>query len=488
MMLRLRPVSTAVFLSLMTSSLPLAAQSLVSMLESAKRVDASYLSAQAQLEASRYRSKQSTALWLPQVGLQGTWAKTGNTATTQSTSQTSVGGVTTDQSSTRTESDTDSTTKQLALNLQQNIYNRANNISIDQADEAFKMAQVAATAAQQDLSVRVAQAYFDLLVARESVALLAAQKKAVSVQLAAAKRNFEVGNANVTETKDAQARYDLIEAQDIVARNDELLKSRALDQLTGLQQARPWSLASMGTDTPLSGSEADWVGRAREQSPQVQLKKIESTIAQWEVDKAKAGHWPTLALVGSLTRNQPSGQTTSTSVVDTSIRNGAPVSVSANNLGTSAPGNSTTKYVGVVLNVPVFSGFATHNRVNEAAALLEKTRAELDGAQAAAAQQVRSAYFGVQAGSAQVKALQAAAASSQSALDAVTLGYKVGAKISLDVLNAQTQLYQTQRDLARAKYDTLLAHLRLKQAVGQLEDSDVARVNALLNPESAPKP
>src|SRR5690606_23729705 len=179
-----------------------------------------------------------------------------------------------------------------------------------------------------------------------------------------------------------------------------------------------------------------------------------------ETDKAEAGHKPTLDATASygLTNNVNG---TAASPLDSRPK-------SAN--------------IGVVFNLPLFAGFATQNRIRETLSLEEKARADLEATRRQVAQAVRTAFFGVQSGQGQVRALEAAEASSQSALEANRLGYQVGVRINIDVLNAQSQLFQTKRDLAAARYNVLLGHLRLRQANGTLQPEDLARLNTLLAP------
>ena len=146
----------------------------------------------------------------------------------------------------------------------------------------------------------------------------------------------------------------------------------------------------------------------------------------------------------------------------------------------SLPGATTTASVGVQMVWPLFTGGAVQNRIRETLALEEKSRSDLEGARRGVAQATRVAFFGVQSGLAQVKALEAAETSTKLALEATQLGYRVGVRVNLDVLNAQTQLFTTQRDLAKARYDVLVGSLRLRQASGQLLPTDVDRVNRLL--------
>jgi outer membrane protein len=145
-------------------------------------------------------------------------------------------------------------------------------------------------------------------------------------------------------------------------------------------------------------------------------------------------------------------------------------------------GGSTRASIGVQLNWPLYTGGSTQNRIQETLLLEEKSRNDLEAARRGVAQGSRVAYFGVQSGAAQVKALEAAESSSKLALEATQLGYRVGVRVNLDVLNAQTQLFQTQRDLAKARYDVLVGSLRLRQASGQLKAEDIRALNAVLAP------
>ncbi|MGZ5848860.1 MAG: TolC family protein, partial [Ramlibacter sp.] len=184
-------------------------------------------------------------------------------------------------------------------------------------------------------------------------------------------------------------------------------------------------------------------------------------IARLETEKARAGHKPTLDLQASYGV----------------IRN-----INGSSTNPLSPSNTrpAIAQAGLVLNVPLFAGFATQNRIRETMSLEDKAQADLENARRTVAQNTRTAYFGLVSGQSQVKALEAAEASSQSALDANRLGYQVGVRINIDVLNAQSQLFQTKRDLAQARYNVLLGQLKLRQANGTLVPEDLARLNALL--------
>ena len=279
-------------------------------------------------------------------------------------------------------------------------------------------------------------------------------------QLAAAKRNFEVGTSTITDQREAQARYDIVVAQEIAAENDLHVKRLALDQLVGRTGTTPLPLAQpVQLPADATGDVGEWVQKSQEQQPAVRQATVALDIAQLETQKARTGHLPTVDLqAGYAINHYPKGTLTAQGLNQ----------------------RNTTASVGVALNLPLFAGFAVQNRIQETLALEEKARADLEGARRAVAQGTRAAFFGVQSLRSQVKALEAAEASSQSALDANKLGYQVGVRINIDVLNAQSQLYQTKRDLAVARYNLLMGQLKLRQAAGTLALDDVQAINALL--------
>jgi outer membrane protein len=218
-------------------------------------------------------------------------------------------------------------------------------------------------------------------------------------------------------------------------------------------------LAPVVLPSPLPANPEEWVTLADQGHPSVRRARIGLEVAQLETGKARAGELPTVDAVASIGANDSRG--------------------SAPNLSRSA-GTASNASVGVQMTWPLYTGGATQNRIKETLSLEEKSRNDLEAARRGVAQGTRSAYFGVQSGLSQVKALEAAESSSKLALEATQLGYKVGVRVNLDVLNAQTQLFQTQRDLAKARYDVLVGSLRLRQASGQLAPTDVDAINRLL--------
>ena len=317
--------------------------------------------------------------------------------------------------------------------------------------------------AEQELIVRVAQTYFDVLAAQDTLATARAGKAAISEQLASAKRNFEVGTATITDTREAQARFDLSTAQEIAAENDLRIKRLALDQLVGRAGVDPRPLAIPVVLPPMPYDVDSWVSQS-ESGPAVRKAQLGYDVAKLETEKARAGHLPTFDLAASYGRGR----------TDLTSRTG-PVTTNYN-------GGTMQSSVGVTMTLPLFAGFAVQNRVKETLSLEEQSRNSLDAARRAVAQATRTAYYGVQSGEAQVKALEAAESSSQLAVESTQLGYKVGVRVNIDVLNAQTQLYQTRRDLAKARYDVIVNSLRLRQAAGQLQPGAISAANQLLAP------
>jgi outer membrane protein len=414
------------------------AQSLFELYESARGYDAVYLSARSLADSAQYKAAQADALLLPGARL--------TAGANHNNIDPPLGG------------NKASFTTSAALTGSQPLFNRANTATVGQARKALELSRFELETAEQDLIVRVSQAYFDVLGAQDSLATTRTSKVAISEQLASAKRNFEVGTATITDTREAQARFDLATAAEIAADNDLRTKRIALDQLVNKVNVAPKQLRVPVVLPPVPGAGVDeWVVRAETQHPAVQRAVLGMDIAKLETDKAKAGHLPTVDAVGSVSNSYGRGS----AVV-------------------GASGSTNSLSLGVQMNLPLFAGYSVQNRVKETLVLEDKARNDLDAARRAVAQGTRQSYFGVQSLAAQVKALEAAESSSQLALEATQLGYKVGVRVNLDVLNAQTQLFTTKRDLAKARYDTLLTTLKLRQAAGELKPADLQAVNELL--------
>ena len=425
------------------------AQSLLSLYEAARSQDAAWQSARAQYEANLARADQTRAGLLPTANLSSSYSRT----------QADIVGVPpTPGVSNPNYFGTQNTT----ISASQPLYRPGNWATFQQGKRQADLAQAQLVVAEQDLIVRVSQAYFDVLAAQDTLAFVRAQKAAVGEQLSSAKRNFEVGTSTITDTREAQARYDLVLAQEIAAENDLRVKKLALDTLVGQKNTDPVPVATaIDLGPPQPNDVESWVSQAEQASPAVQQARLNLDVAKLETEKARAGHKPTLDLQASYSVIRNINGTTANPLAPSSTR-------------------PAIAQAGLVLNVPIFAGFATQNRVRETVSLEDKAQADLENARRTVAQNTRAAYFGLVSGQGQVRALEAAEASSQSALDANRLGYQVGVRINIDVLNAQSQLFQTKRDLAQARYNVLLGQLKLRQANGTLVPDDLARLNALV--------
>ena len=431
-----RPLAVALAVSLAAlAPLPAAAQSLIQLYDAAHAYDASYLAARALYESAPYRVDQTRALLRPNVSLGATAGEVkaylDNSPNPHNTSY----GVT--------------------ITGRQPILNRPNSATIAQSERSLVSSLAELDAAEQDLMLRVSQAYFDVLGAQDTLATTRASKAAISEQLASARRNFEVGTATITDTREAQARFDLATAQEIAAENDLRTKRIALDQLVGQSNVIPRQLrVPVVLPVPKSDVE-EYVSRAAEEHPSVRRALVAYEVAQLETEKARAQSLPTVDAVASV----------------------------GNGRGLFQPGLfGQNTSIGVQLNMPIFAGGAIQNRIKETLVLEERARNDLAAARRGVTQTTRQAYYTLLSGAAQVKALEAAEGSSQLALEATQVGYRVGIRVNVDVLNAQSQLFQTRRDLARARYDVLLATLRLRLASGQLTPADVLEIDRLLAP------
>ena len=351
-------------------------------------------------------------------------------------------------------SSTDYNSHSLALTLTQPLYRKQNLEAYEQAKIQALLSEQQLKLADQQLLLSVAQAYFAVLQAQDVLATAQAQKQAFAEQLAQARKSFEVGASTITDTHEAQARYDLTSAQEIAALNDLEVKRRALEKL--INSAAP-ELARLGDDTRLSLPEPNnmdvWVKQAEEDSLAVHLNQSAVELARREVERQRGGHLPTLDLSASYSDSRNPSSTIS---------------------------SSRAAAIGLEFGWVLYQGGLIDSRIREAVALQEKSRYELDTARRQARLDARQGFLGVLSGEAQVKALEQALVSSEAQLKSTKLGLEVGVRTRVDVLNAQQQLFTTKRDLAAARYQTLLAGLQLKAAAGSLKEDDLKAVDALL--------
>ncbi|MDP1659612.1 MAG: TolC family outer membrane protein [Methylotenera sp.] len=343
------------------------------------------------------------------------------------------------------------------VDARQPIYRKQNLVQMEQTKTQVSQADKQLHLSRQALILRTTQSYFEVLIAQDKIDLLAAQKLAISSQLEQANANFEVGTATITDVNEAQARYDLIVAQEIAAVNEHQIAKHAVQAITG---EMPQKLATVKADiktNTLDQSMGKWVEVATQNNLNIQIQQDALKLSEQEIERSKAGHLPTLDAVASYTDTYANG--------------------SANGFGGSDLKNGT---IGLQLQIPLYQGGATSSLVRQAALNKQKAQDDVEIARRQTELETQRAYLNLNTSIAQVKAFELALISSQSQVDSTKLGYEVGVRTSVDVLNAQQQLYSAKRDLLQARYNYLVNIIRLKAASGVVAESDLADINQQL--------
>jgi len=440
--MQLKPLFIAMSLALGPAA---QAANLSDVFRDAQSYDAQYAAARAAYEAGQEISVQGKAGLLPNVSLSGNVQQ--NYIDT-----TGAGGIS---------NSADFTSDNLGVTASQPLFRKQNWVQYQQSKEQVKIVGTQFKAAEQDLILRVAQAYFDVLQSQDNIAFINAQKAAISEQLASAKRNFEVGTATIIDTHEAQARFDLTVAEEIAEQNTLNIRLRALEKITGKPTGSLDKLVEAPKLTDEPGSIDEWATRAADANLQAEIARISKTIADQQVEFNRAGHYPTVDAVASYYyyNNQ--------------------------NYGGVALIDSNAANIGLQLNMPLYQGGLVSSQVRQAVANQEKARQEVEAAAREASQQARRAWLNVNSGVARVRALEQALTSVKAQLDSTKLGQEVGVRTFLDVLNAEQQVLAARRDLANARYNYLLASLSLKAAVGSLSPADLTGIDQHLRPGAA---
>jgi outer membrane protein len=349
---------------------------------------------------------------------------------------------------------------QWVVQLTQPLLRVQNNILYGEAKAAVEEAVAQYAAAEQDLILRLARAYFDVVVAERHIGVAQAQVTALSEQLHAARRSFEAGVASITDVDDTQSRAALAEAQLEGAVNDREAARATLEAIIG-EPPPPLSELKKGAvlPRPIPDDPAQWVSRALEDSPLVKASSAAVTVADWELRRSEVQRLPTVDLVASYGGNYSSGNITEPT-----------------NFGT----NVKDRQVSIQVSVPLLEGGALRAHIAEARAKRSKAQADLSGAQRQATLNTRQSYAAILSGVSQVRALETAVAAGRNAVKGNKVGYGLGIRINSDVLNAEQQLYSSIQDLEKARYDTLFEGLKLKAAAGELSADDLNGVNSLL--------
>lgn len=342
------------------------------------------------------------------------------------------------------------------VDARQPIYRKQNLVQMDQAATQVSLADKQLYLSRQSLILRATQVYFEVLIAQDKIDLLIAQKTAISSQLDQAKATFEVGTATITDVNEAQARYDLVVAQEIAAVNEYEIAKRSVQAITG---DIPQKLATVKTDiktNAITQSMDKWLEVAAQNNLNIQIQQETLKYSEQEIDRVKAGHLPTLDAVASYTDSYSNG--------------------SASGFGSDLQ----TGIVGLQLQIPLYQGGATTSRVRQAVLNKQKAQDDVEISRRQTELETQRAYLNLNTSIAQVKAYEQALISSQSQVDSTKLGYEVGVRTSVDVLNAQQQFFSAKRDLLQSRYNYLVNIIRLKAASGVVAEADLADINQQL--------
>jgi len=357
----------------------------------------------------------------------------------------------------RNEGDTNYSTNQVySIGLRQPLYQRERFIQLQQADSLVTQADAQLIAAQQELILRVARRYFLVLGAHDNVEFVKADKEAIERTLDQAKQRFAVGLAAITDTLEAQARYDIAVSNEINAEQLLADTEEALRELTGELPVAPEILRpEIPLLKPDPANQDEWVAAAGEQNPLILAAMAAAEVAKQEIQVKNSGHYPTLDAIADYT------------YLD-------------NTFGGIQPLERNDAAIGLELNIPIYQGGLVSSQTRQSRYEYNQAMEELVKQRRATERQTRDNYRGVLAGISKVEALRNAVLSNEKAVEAAQAGFEVGTRAIIDVLDSQRDLLAARRDYARSRYDYLLDTLELKQATGILAATDLAQVNELL--------
>jgi outer membrane protein len=345
---------------------------------------------------------------------------------------------------------------QYGVEARQPLYRKQNLVAMEQAKTQVSQADKQLYLTQQTLILRTTQAYFGVLLAQDKIDLMGAQKAAILSQLEQAKANFDAGTTTITDTNEARARYDLIVAQEMAAVNEHQIAQRAVQVITG---DIPQKLATVKADIKtnvLEQSMDKWLEVAADNDLNIQIHQDAVRLSEQEVEHANAGHLPTLDAVASYSDSYANG---SYYGFGSDLKNGS---------------------VGLQMQLPLYQGGATSSRIRQALSNKQKALDDLEIARRQMKQDTQNAYLNLNTSIALVKAYEQALSSSQSQVDSTRIGYDVGVRTSVDVLNAQQQFFGAKRDLLQARYNYLINIIHLKAASGVVSETDLADINQQL--------
>lgn len=447
--LSLKPLVGAVLVSL--CAMPAYALNLLEAYQAAKQNDPTYRAAMAEHQAGQKNDELAVAGLLPQVSASLYRGKTVGVRLQPGF----TGRI--------TQSDLDYDSKNYGIQLRQSLFDWRKVSEFRQGRARVSYSDAVFAAKSNELAIRVAGAYFDTLLAQNTLSLLDARVRAYEEQLVRAENLYRAGDGTVTDMDEARARRDIAIAQRYEAQDRLKVALRSLQELTG---AVPDALHILGDEFPLSvpvpATLEEWVDVARQNSPDIRAGEHALEIAAREVDKARAGHLPTVDMIGSLSKT----------VSDT---------VSTLNQ------ENRTRSIGVQVSIPIFSGGYSWALSDQTLAKREQARQELEAARHRVELDITRYFTASLSGVSKVRGYEQAVKSSERALHSTKMGFTAGLRTNVDILNAEEQLFQARRDLAEARYQYLVSTLRLRASAGVLVEDDIARLNGFLAGATAAK-
>jgi len=441
---------------------PAQAESLLEIYQQALQSDPQIHEAEARHLAALEAKPQARGVMLPQINATGDW----NETDVSGSSFSFINGETTtfDQSATNTI---------WGVSLRQSLFRWDQIVNLKRADKTVTRAEAVREAAQQDLIVRVAQRYFDVLAAEDRLTSINANREAIARQLEQAKQRFEVGLIAITDVQESQAAYDQSVASEIGAKRTLATARNLMREITGQYISEYDAPAD---DFPLvnpADDETSWVDLSLAQNLNLVASRLDEQLARDEISYRRNGHYPTLDLVVSTGESTSEGNVFSSS--------------SAGNFTNNFDDANDRDVVSLQFTVPLFAGGYNSSRVKEAVYLHRASREQLQRITRETERQARDAYLGVLAEISRVKALDQAVASSTTALQATQAGYEVGTRTIVEVLNSQFSLYVAITNFYQSRYDYIMNALRLKQAAGTLEIQDLEKIDRWLKDRPSPE-
>ena len=439
------------------------AASLLEIYQQALQSDPQIHEAEARRLAALEAKPQARSAYLPQINIDGSYTKSERSGpSTQFNPATGEFEV--------FDATTETDTEFWGASLRQSVFRWDQIVGLKRADKQVARAEAVREAAQQDLIIRVAQRYFDVLATEDRLRSRYADKRAIARRLEQAKQRFEVGLIAITDVQESQAAYDQAVADEISAKRSLATAREFLREITGEYVSNPSApKADFPLKAPEPSIEREWVDLSLDQNLNLVASRLDERLARDEISFRRTGHYPTLELVVRTTEST-SDQTVTTA------------------LGTQSDTlTNPNDSISLQLSVPIFSGGGTSSRVREAVYLHRAAREQLQRVTRETERQARDTYLGVQSEMSRVQALKQAVASSRTALEATQAGFDVGTRTIVDVLNSQFALFAAMTRYEQARYDYILNTLRLKQAAGTLQVQDLEEIDKWLMQRRTPE-